>query len=250
MTELNVLLVGESWVSLRFDLKGFDVFPHSSYHEAIAPLRGALDASGISSDYLPTGQANSEFPFSVEEITAYDVIVLSDIGYNTLSLPPRTFQEFERLPDRLQLIEEFVRAGGGLLMIGGYLSFTGFNGKANYKGTPIETALPVTLQFADDRIERSDGVVPVRRDIGHRAVEDLPTEWPPLLGYNRVETDEDADVLVTVDDDPLLVVGEHGQGRSAAFTSDCAPHWGTPEFTTWDHYDELWATLIGWLGNS
>jgi len=33
-----------------------------------------------------------------------------------------------------------------------------------------------------------------------------------------------AQVLVRCDADPLLTVGGHGGGRSAAFASDCAPH--------------------------
>lgn len=249
MSEVNVLLVGEAWTSIQFDIKGFDFFSRSTYHESIDPLRNALETNGIDTDYIPTGKAATDFPLSAEEISEYDVIVLSDIGYNTLALPPGTFEDFKQLPNRLRLIEDFVQAGGGLAMVGGYLSFTGFNGKARYKGTPVETALPVTMQGYDDRVERSDGVVPVRQDVEHTVVEGMPEEWPALLGYNRVEADDDADELVRVDDDPLLVVGDHGDGRSAAFTSDCAPHWGSPAFTDWEHYDEMWANLVTWLAD-
>ena len=37
------------------------------------------------------------------------------------------------IPNALALIKEYVSNGGGLLMIGGYLSFTGIEAKANYK---------------------------------------------------------------------------------------------------------------------
>jgi uncharacterized membrane protein len=250
MTGTTALLAGEAWTSISFDIKGFDFFSRSTYHEAIGPLRDALEENGIETEYIPTGVAATEFPLSAEEIAEYDVVVLSDIGYNTLALPPATFDEFERRPNRLRLIEEFVRAGGGLAMVGGYLSFMGFNGKARYKGTPVETALPVTMQTYDDRVERSDGVTPVRRDVDHPVVDGVPAEWPAMLGYNRVEADDDARELVRVDDDPLLVVGDHGEGRSAAFTSDCAPHWGSPEFTDWDHYGDVWSNLVEWLAGN
>ena len=46
-----------------------------------------------------------------------------------------------------------MRDGGGLLMIGGYLSFAGIDGKARYHGTPVEDALPVTIAATDDRVE-------------------------------------------------------------------------------------------------
>lgn len=247
MAETTALLAGESWQSLQFDIKGFDFFSRSTYHEAIDPLRDALEANDVNTEYIPTTRAASEFPTSASAIAAFDVIVLSDIGFNTLALPPRTFDDFEQVPNRLQLLEDFVRAGGGLIMIGGYLSFQGINGKANYKGTPVEDALPVTMRAYDDRAERSDGVTPVVTDSSHAVVESTPEEWPALLGYNRVSPDDDAEELVRVGDDPLVVVGDHGEGRSAAFTSDCAPHWGAPGFTDWEHYDEFWANLVEWV---
>jgi len=247
MSETSVLLVGEAWQSLQIDIKGFDFFSRSTYHEAIEPLQNALEANGVETEYVPTTRAAREFPTSAEEIAEFDVVVLSDIGYNTLSLPPATFDDFERVPNRLQLLEDFVRAGGGLIMVGGYLSFQGINGKANYKDSPIEAALPVTMQSYDDRAERSDGVVPVVAADSHAITDDLPGEWPALLGYNRVVPDDDAEELVRVGEDPLVVVGSHGDGRSAAFTSDCAPHWGSPQFLDWEHYDTFWADLVNWV---
>jgi len=247
MSETSVLLVGEAWQSLQFDIKGFDFFSRSTYHESIEPLQDALESNGIETEYIPTTRAAREFPTSVDEIAEFDVVVLSDIGYNTLALPPATFDDFEQVPNRLQLLEDFVQAGGGLIMIGGYLSFQGINGKANYRDTPVEAALPVTIQSYDDRVERSDGVEPVVANGSHTVVEGLPEEWPALLGYNRVVSDDDAEELVRVDEDPLVVVGEHGEGRSGAFTSDCAPHWGAPRFTDWEHYDGLWTDLVNWV---
>ena len=74
----------------------------------------------------------------------------------------------------------------------------------------------------------------------------LPGPWPRLLGYNKVKPE--GEVLIRTDrDDPLLVVGEYGKGRTAAFTSDCSPHWGSPEFVAWQGYGELWSRLISWL---
>jgi uncharacterized membrane protein len=247
MSKTNALLVGESWQSLQFDIKGFDFFSRSTYHESIEPLQDALESNGIETEYIPTTKAAREFPTSAEAIAKFDAVVLSDIGFNTLALPPATFDDFEQVPNRLQLLEDFVRAGGGLIMVGGYLSFQGFNGKARYKDTPVESALPVTMQSYDDRVERSDGVTPVTSEGSHAVLDGVPQEWPPLLGYNRVVPDDDADELVRVDEDPLVVVGDHGEGRSAAFTSDCAPHWGSPQFTDWEGYDDFWTGLVKWV---
>jgi uncharacterized membrane protein len=94
MSTTRTLLAGEAWTALQFDLKGFDVFPRASYHEAIDPLRDALEGSGVDTDYLPDGRAATEFPLSVDELVGYDVVVLSDLGYNTLALPP-AFTDWE-----------------------------------------------------------------------------------------------------------------------------------------------------------
>lgn len=247
MVASNVLLVGESWQTVEFHTKGFDTFSSASYTEAIDHLRRALENEGMETTYQPCHVAASDFPETAEELTAYDAVVLSDIGYNTLAIPPATFTDGARRTDRLGLIESYVRAGGGLAMIGGYLSFQGINGQANYAGTPIEEALPVTMQRYDDRVERPDGVQAASIEGTHPVISDIEGPWPDFLGYNRLQVDEDSNELVRLGDDPLLVVGEHGDGRSAAFASDCAPHWGPTEFVEWNHYPTLWASLVQWL---
>lgn len=247
MSSVRALLVGESWQTVEFHVKGFDLFSSSSYTEAIDYLEAALAADDIDTTYQPCHVAASSFPETAVDLAAYDVVVLSDIGYNTLAIPPETFAKGERRPDRLRLIDEFVRNGGGLLMIGGYLSFQGINGRANYAGTPVEDTLPITMQRTDDRVERSNGVSPEVLATDHPVLDGVEDDWPDFLGYNRFRTDDDARELVRVGDDPFLVVGDHGEGRSAAFASDCAPHWGPTEFVEWKGYPTLWASLVRWL---
>ena len=90
--------------------------------------------------------------------------------------------------------------------------------------------------------------VVVRPD--HPVVRGLPAAWPALLGYNRVASRPATEVVVTCGADPLVACGEHGAGRSAVFTSDCAPHWGPPEFLAWPGYPVLWANLVTWLSGA
>ena len=49
--------------------------------------------------------------------------------------------------------------------------------------------------------------------------------------------------------DPFIAFGKYGKGRSAVFTSDCAPHWAPPEFCEWEYYDTLWQGILDWLTN-
>jgi uncharacterized membrane protein len=243
----RVLIAGESWVTHSIHQKGFDAFTTTSYHEGVGPLRSALEAAGFEVTYLPNHVAAAGFPGSAEELAGYGAILLSDIGANTLLLHPDTFDRSVPMPDRPESIREYVAAGGGLVMVGGYLTFQGIDGKARWAGTPVEAALPVTLQLTDDRVEVPSGVRPAVRLPGHPIVAGLGDDWPDLLGYNRVRPREGADVVVSVADDPLIVAGTYGRGRAVAFTSDCGPHWCPPPFVDWPGYGRLWAQLVGWV---
>ena len=155
---IRVLFAGESWMTHSVHTKGFDSFDMSSYHEGGAEMIAALRAGGVDVTYQPAHVAMELFPFSAEELDAFDVVVLSDIGANSFLLPDRVAIRSESWPNRLQLIHDFVQGGGGVLMIGGYLTFQGIQAKGNYKGSPVEDVLPVEFFPYDDRCERPQGV--------------------------------------------------------------------------------------------
>jgi len=247
MTNIDVLVAGESQQTIDLIVKGADTFWESTYMEAGEELIAALEHGGITVDYLPCHAAATDFPETLDELNSYDAVVWSDIGSRTLSVPPSTVWEGETNPEKLPLIADYVKGGGSLLMIGGYMSFQGIEGKASYRNTAIEQILPVELAPGDDRVERSAGVNPVVTQPSHQIVSGLDDRWPNVLGYNQVTAEEQSSVIAKVDNDPLLVVGEHGKGRTAAFTTDCAPHWASPEFVEWDGYQNLWPSIIRWL---
>lgn len=245
----RVLIAGESWMTHSIHQKGFDSFTTTSYHEGVGPLRSALEEAGFEVDYLPNHLAASAFPGTAAELARYAVVILSDIGSNTLSLHPDTFERSVPTSDRIAAIAEHVDAGGGLVMVGGYLTFQGIEGRARWHDTAVEAALPVTMLPGDDRVEVPAGVRPTLRLAGHPIVAGLTDEaWPALLGYNRVVPRADADLVVSVGDDPLIVTGTRGRGRSVAFTSDCGPHWCPPPFVAWEGYATMWRQLVSWAG--
>lgn len=243
----RILIAGESWVTHSIHQKGFDSFTTTSYHEGVGPLRAALEAGGFVVDHQPSHVAATDFPATAADLARYAAVLLSDIGANTLLLHPDTFERSIPRPDRLAAIEEYVAGGGGLVMVGGYLTFQGIDGKARWSGTPVERALPVTIQATDDRVESPAGIEPTVTAAGHPIAAGLPATWPALLGYNRVTPRPGADVVVTVGEDPLIVAGTHGQGRGVAFTSDCGPHWCPPPFLAWDGYARIWQQVVGWV---
>lgn len=242
----RILLAGESWSTTSIHTKGFDSFLTSSYEEGGGHFIAALRRGGHQVDYQPNHVAAEHFPRTSEALDEFDVVVLSDIGSNTLLLPRDVFIDGRPVPNRLGVLADWVRAGGALLMVGGYLSFSGIEGKANYRATPLAQILPIVMEAGDDREETPQGVRP-HVVLRHPAVARVSAHLPAILGFQRFWTRPAAETLIAVDGWPLLAVGHAGRGRVAAFASDMGPHWLAPEFLAWEGYDPLWQDMVTWL---
>ena len=248
-TALKVLVAGESWIKHTVHMKGFDQFHTTEYEEGAGVFLDALGASGFAVTYVRAHEISARFPRTAAELDAFDVVVLSDIGSNSFLLPDETFLRSERSTNRLAELAEWTRRGGGLVMIGGYMSFAGIDGRARYGMSPLASVLPVTMLDHDDRIEVPEGLKTEVVAPEHAVLGGTSPEWPMLLGYNRVVAKPEATVVARSGEDPLLVVGEAGAGRAVAFTSDLAPHWAPPEFLRWSCYQQLWASILSWAGS-
>lgn len=241
-----------------------------------AYLAGVLTHAGLPFDYVP-----SDAPLGpASEGARPRSYVISDYPVKNW-----TDADFRRVVGH-------VEEGSGLLMIGGWESFHGAAGE--YHDSPLAPVLPVHMQDSDDRVNAPQLCLAERRT-DHPILDGLPWERPPGIGgYNRVRPRAGAQVLlaarhVTVDvapgaaavdaaptDEadaeyrftpgeapPLLVVGRHGRGRVAAFTSDVAPHWvgglvdwgpdrvrarapGGEEIEVGSHYAEFFTRLVRW----
>lgn len=248
----KVLLVGESWTTSETHFKGFDQFGSVHFHTGATPLLNALKGSDFEIDYMTAHEAAEGFPFEISGLDGYDIIILSDIGANTFLLPPDVWLRSKCVPNRLRMLKEWVAKGGNLIMMGGYFSFQGIDGKARWRKTAVEDTLPVTCLPWDDRVEIPEGAVAEITAPGHVVMEGLTeVAWPPILGVNEVELRDGAEVIAKLPDaqggHPLLVLGSHGAGRTAVWTSDMAPHWLSPEFCAWEGYARLWKNVFGWL---
>jgi uncharacterized membrane protein len=158
----------------------------------------------------------------------------------------------------MERIVRQVRGGMGLLMIGGWDSFQGSGGF--YSGTVIEEILPVEISAEDDRMNSPYPCL-VHKEAEHPILSGLPFDEPPCIGgYNRVTAKADARVLLEViryrtqagisscsfteeSRDLLLALGGYGDGRTAAFTSDAAPHW-VGGFVDWG-FERISQTVAG-----
>ena len=244
---IRVLLAGESWVSASTHHKGWDFFSSTVYETGIRSLSEALGGSEIALEHLPGHLVPEKFPLTRSELDAYSVVILSDIGSNSLLLHPATWLSGKPMPNRLMLLKEWVLDGGGLAMCGGYYSFAGIGASAKYYRTAVEEILPVSIHTFDDRVEIPEGVVPVVLRHEHPVVRGIQGSWPALLGLNELVLKDGADLIARAGDYPLLATAVRGKGRTLAWASDIGPHWCPEAFIRWPGYAVLWKNAITWL---
>jgi uncharacterized membrane protein len=250
---LNVLYAADCEMQVTTVHKGMDNYSFSEWLDDSTWLRDALASAGdIDCTHLKVYEVMPSFPTTLEEMQAYDVIILSDVGINSLSLLPsfRPPHAVPMGPNRIDNLRRFVEKGGGLLMCGGYFSFSGYSGRAAFAGSPIEAVLPVLSERGfDDRAEMVQGYKMALTDAGRAHPITNGLAWDDdylMLGYNRVRAKPEADVLADYDGDPQIAVAEFGQGRSMAFASDVAPHWAG-SFVHWPDYATFWIRAMRWL---
>lgn len=231
------------------EMKGYDQFTATRYADHALQMRSLFEKAGHKFTHVPCHKVHMEFPTNLEALGQFDAVLLSDVGANTMLLHPDTTRFCKRTTNLLKLIKDYVEYGGGFGMIGGYLTFQGFEAKGQYKDTPIEDILPVNLLANDDRIEIPEGADLYIDPDAHPLLHGLPATWPYILGYNRVLPKEGAQILVANAQDPIIAVGFYGKGRTMAYATDCMPHWAPPAMTEWEYYDVLWDRLVRWLAD-
>ncbi len=193
---------------------------------AASYLAGVMHAANIGFDYLPSDEA-----FSNSIVTAgCRAVIISDY-------PARNFSR-----DQLNSLAGRIAEGLGLLMLGGWESFTGSGG--GYNNTVLKDILPVVMQPRDDRINCPQPCL-IEKIKDHEIIDSLPfnTNPPSIGGFNRLTAKPDAETILfarrfevsfqaggfaftpSAQPDPLLVVGSYGRARLCAFATDAAPHW-------------------------
>lgn len=242
----RILLAGESWISHSTHFKGFDSFTSVVFERGADAFIAAAASQGISVEQMYAHDVPEHFPSTQAELASYDAVILSDIGANSFLLSPETWVRGQSRPNRLAELANYVRGGGGLMMAGGYLSFQGFQARANFARTPLAEVLPVDLLDCDDRVEAPQGAT--LKGVGQGAIAAaLNHDVPQLLGFNRVFAKPGADVVARVDDDVLVATMTVGKGRSLVWTSDIGPHWCPQPFLDWSGFAPLVGEMLTWL---
>jgi uncharacterized membrane protein len=172
--------------------------------------------------------------------------VSSDVEGKLFQLNPDFFdkEEFGKrvitYPDRIRLTLDAVNSGKGLMMLGGWYSFTGEMGKGGWGRTLLRDLLPVKCLDYEDLVESTEGFFPEVTEEGKSHFEEGLEDIPPILGYNQTLPVPEGKVLMSIKDtgDLLVAIRKVGKGKVLAYTSDPAPHWGL-NFVYWKHYNDF-----------
>jgi uncharacterized membrane protein len=171
--------------------------------EEARPLAAALSASGLAADIVQPAAA----PGTLASLSLYDAVAL-------INMPRR------ELPERTaELLPAYVRElGRGLLMVGGENSF----GAGDWRASPLEEALPVTMDLPSTVVQPPVSVVVVIDVSGSMAESDGQFSKVQLAaeGAARIAEqlrDFDEITVIPFDSEPQGIIGPlPGSEREAA----------------------------------
>jgi uncharacterized membrane protein len=232
----------------NYTYKGLETYNYGRW------LKEALESSGeheVAS--VPTWEFYKLGPGEYERVLEeYDVVVFSDVEAKNFQLAPSFFDREQfgtrvlTFPDRIRLTIDAVHEGKGIMFLGGWLSFTGEMGKGGWNRTRLREILPVQCLDFEDLIESTEGFTAEATSEGVETFTGLDFRtFPPILGYNKVLPRKDCTTLLSVKEtgDTLLATGTFGAGKTLAYMSDPAPHWGC-NFVFWDQYASFWLRCL------
>lgn len=247
------LLTGPVFYETPFyhSTKGMETYNYGKW------LKEALESSGQHSvKSVPSWDFYLLGPGKYETVLEeYDVIIFSDVEAKVFQLAPSFFDREKygtkilTYPDRARLTVEAVKEGKIVMFLGGWYSFTGELGKGGWGRTLFTNILPVRCLDFEDLVESTEGFTVAVTDAGAKIFRDIDFEtMPPILGYNKTLPSDEGEILLHVKEtgDPLLAVRDCGKGRTLAYTSDPAPHWGC-NFVFWERYNDFWIRCLDYL---
>lgn len=174
------------------------------------------------------------FPALMEDLLKFQVIILESPDAAAFS------------PSEQEMLRDYVKAGGGILVLGGYYSY----GKGRWEGTTLGELMPVKTKGPWDLTQVAAPLV-----VGAQspALQGLDfAAGPRVVWAHDVEPLPGAPLLLTAGGKPLLIASPPGQGKVLCFTGTILGYedqaGGVP-FWKWDKYPAFLQSLITWLGS-
>jgi uncharacterized membrane protein len=197
-------------------------------------------------------------PTKADDLKPFDCIILGD-------LPVRRENMVFLSDSLLAALREWVRQGGGLLLLGGYNTL----GPGGYGGTSLEDALPVTVGPTDVGQEKEPFALTLTAEgeahpVFSGCLDYFPgpgksagQALPELRGHTRVAAVKPGASVLAVNPTrsqggqplPILAVEQFGSGHSAVFAADTTWQWEAmlEPLGHESPYVKFWGQLLRWL---
>lgn len=180
------------------------------------------------------GGSIEKFPTSWKNLSQYRVVILANAGIKALGVEQR-FQ-----------LREFVRLGGGLLILGGKASY----GSGGFRGSFLEEVLPIEITDTMFDIKRSQDLL-VKTD--SQLLGSIPWSKELACPYiHRTAARKNAVVVVSAGKEPFITAGTFGKGRVVCITG--TPYGAAPAgkivFSEWKDWPLLMKNIFLWLSPS
>jgi uncharacterized membrane protein len=199
------------------------------------------------------GEVFHSLPSTLADWKHFDVVILGDLDASFLDASGQAS------------LEQAVSQGMGLVMIGGENNFAA----GGYRGSPIEKALPVSMDAGGAAPDRTDFVPQLTQDgLTHPLLDGLK-DWfispdgtqpanalTPLRGTIAIGAAKAGAQILLIRPggraEIVLAAQRYGAGRSAAFAADTTYLWNLadPQDNPETVYDRFWGQLIRWLAGS
>jgi len=174
------------------------------------------------------------FPETAEELFAFNVVYLCDVDAGSLTLRQK------------RMLVEYVRRGGGLVLLGGHRAFD----RGRMAESLLDEMLPVTCQRdVLPPLTGFPGGVALRKGTAHPVTAFTDLSASPLCFYmHDVQARDGADVILTAEERPAIVLGRAGRGRVACLAMTCFgdPGEGQMPFWKWPGWVILLRDISWW----
>lgn len=178
----------------------------------------------------PAGLDGAPFPKTPQELAGYDLIVITDMEARMLA------------PQQLAWLDEYVKRGGHLLLLGGPYAY----GCGGWEDNPlVNDLLPVTLHRHD---LKKVGAAPLQPQGVLVKTIDWSKNSPVAVWLHQAAPKPGATVLMTANGAPAIVTGAYGKGKVTAVLA--APLGDAPAGKTAFWNAPAWPTLMTVLVNT
>jgi len=178
----------------------------------------------------------SVFPIDYDELMSFDVIVLMDVSAEAIGVAD------------LEKINDFVEAGGSLLVFAGPNSFA----CGDYAGTYLEKILPVEMgkPFSIKKAAADSLIAFDPKNAKSAILEGVDTQGKVTCPYYMaLKPKEGSEILASCDNQPLIIMGKWKKGKTAVVLmthfgqagEESVPYW------LWKDYMQLNENLLNSL---